>query len=153
MVCQTPSAPLSALSANQMASQATHCVAQVRFPTPCEWHWYADQAPFARQPLGTISVAPAMTETQPAGTTDAQVLPTVRLSLPIGTVLARAAFVWRPLLIITERRSRSPVASRQARGRRSLLCPLSYAGVPWATLAVPKASPVEERDPNIRHGS
>jgi hypothetical protein len=67
-----------------------HYVAQVTFPTAGEWQWDVDQAPFAPQALGTLTVLASSA----ASATPDTMLPIVP-ALAIATALAMAVFVWR----------------------------------------------------------
>jgi hypothetical protein len=66
-----------------------HYVAQVRFPEPGEWEWFADQTPFAPQPLGTISVLPLGVAPVPTAASVAQPAPVaVPVAATAGAVSA-----------------------------------------------------------------
>ena len=67
-----------------------HYVAQVTFPTAGEWQWDVDQAPFAPQALGTVTVlAPSAASAAP------NTIVPLAGTLAIATALAIAVFVWR----------------------------------------------------------
>ena len=71
-----------------------HYVARVEFPAYGVWTWEVDQAPFARQALGTVEVVAAAAASAPAASEEAG----VEQALP-GYVLAGAlallVLVWR----------------------------------------------------------
>lgn len=86
-----------------------HYVAQVTFPTAGEWQWDVDQAPFAPQALGTVTVlAPSATSAAPN-----TMLPLAG-ALAIATALAIAVFVWR--LTVYARSPRPAPAHRERLG-------------------------------------
>jgi hypothetical protein len=99
--------------AGQPEGAPGHYVAQVRFPEPGDWEWIADQAPFQRQPLGSISVMPVgmgdspVTESVAAQPAPAAVTSGAPVVL-ITTVLAVALIAWR--LVVLVRPSRSAVS-------------------------------------------
>jgi hypothetical protein len=104
-----------------------HYVVEVRFREAGDWEWSADQSPFARQPLGTISVVPGAVTTEPEPTAPLEnaaakalfqlaVAPGARLGLPIASVLALAVFAWRLLLLF--RTAPASAAQQHAAGMR-----------------------------------
>jgi hypothetical protein len=88
-----------------------HYVARVTFPSEGEWKWRVDQAPFAHQALGVVTVLPAVAAAEPALATEAQPATAVatpwapvivadqpavlRFALPLMAGLATLAFGWR----------------------------------------------------------
>ncbi|HET6318844.1 MAG TPA: hypothetical protein VFG86_20505 [Chloroflexota bacterium] len=77
-----------------------HYVARVQFPAEGSWTWVVDQAPFATQELGTLTVRPAapaaLTEPQLAAGSIAQAV----LGYALAGLLALVVLLWRRPLVL-----------------------------------------------------
>jgi Kef-type K+ transport system membrane component KefB len=85
-----------------------HYVAEVTFPEAGEWEWRVDQAPFANQALGSVTVvAPAASSATPTTSNAAlAILPW----LVMATLLATAVLAWRLLAYVRTGRRAATVS-------------------------------------------